>query len=86
MAINKYKVKNTNILHNGKVYKIGSVIELEELAAKKLEDFLDFVSKVETKSTTKTNNNKSSNKQTETPAKETTTEETNPTEGEVNGK
>ena len=30
MAKKKYTVKNTNLLHNGKTYKIGEVIELEE--------------------------------------------------------
>lgn len=32
----KYKVKNTNLLHNGDLKKIGDVIELTEAQAKKL--------------------------------------------------
>lgn len=32
----KYKVKNTNLLHNGDLKKIGDVIELTEKQAKKL--------------------------------------------------
>lgn len=32
----KYKVKNTNLLHNGELKKIGDVIELTEKQAKKL--------------------------------------------------
>ena len=32
----KYKVKNTNLLHNGELKKFGDVIELTEKQAKKL--------------------------------------------------
>jgi len=37
----KYIVKNTTIRHNGKLYKEGSKIDLEEDEANKLSSFLD---------------------------------------------
>jgi flagellar basal body L-ring protein FlgH len=63
MANKQYKIKNTNLLHNGTTYKIGDTIELDEKQAKKLEDVLTYISDVkttatkttETKTTTKTN-------------------------------
>ncbi len=39
----KYKVKHTSILHNGKLYKEGSAIELTETQAKRLEDFVTLI-------------------------------------------
>ena len=36
-----YKVKHTSIMHNGKLYKEGATIELEDNYAKRLEDFVD---------------------------------------------
>ena len=36
----KYKIKNANILHDGKVQSIGEVIELDETQAKKLAHIL----------------------------------------------
>ena len=58
MALKKYKIKNTNILHNGDLYKIGDVIELDENQAKKLQDVLTAVKETATnnKTQTKTNN------------------------------
>ena len=61
----KYKIKNANILHDGKVKSIGEVIELDETQAKKLTHILVPVkestnkyktpaTKTETKSKTKT--------------------------------
>lgn len=41
--INKYKVKHTSIMHNGRLYKEGSIIELSDEQAKRLEDFVDLV-------------------------------------------
>ncbi len=40
----KYKVKHTSIMHNGKMYKEGSIIELTDENAKRLEDFVELVS------------------------------------------
>jgi hypothetical protein len=58
VATKKYKVKNTNILHNGELYKIGDVIELDDEQAKKLQDVLTAVKETATnnKTQTKTNN------------------------------
>ena len=61
----KYKIKNANILHDGKVKSIGEVIELDETQAKKLTHILVPVkestnkdktpaTKTETKTKTKT--------------------------------
>lgn len=61
MATKRYKVKNTNILHNGDLYKIGDVIELDDNQAKKLQDVLTAVKETAT-------NNKNQNK-TNTPQK-----------------
>lgn len=63
MANKKYKVKNTNLLHDGKVYKIGTVLELDETQAAKLADVLTVV---------KTTENKTSKPKTETTNKEKT--------------
>ena len=54
MATKKYKIKNTNILHNGDLYKIGDVIELDDKQATKLQDVLIVVK--ETTTTNKTQN------------------------------
>ncbi len=43
MTLKKYKVKYTSIMHNGKVYKEGSTIALDDNQAKKLEDFVDLI-------------------------------------------
>ncbi len=39
----KYIVKNTSIMHNGILYKEGSVIELNENHAAKLADFVEHL-------------------------------------------
>ena len=58
----KYKVKNTNLLHNGELKKIGDVIELTEKQAKKLGNVV-----VEVKETTqKTTATKTETKTTKT--------------------
>ena len=43
MMIKKYKIKNTNLWHNGSVEKIGNIIELDEKEAEKLQDVLTLV-------------------------------------------
>ena len=63
MATKKYKIKNTNILHNGDLYKIGDFIELDDKQATKLQDVLTVV-----KETTTTNKNQNKTK-TENPEK-----------------
>ncbi|MBR1627323.1 MAG: hypothetical protein IJ681_09300 [Bacteroidales bacterium] len=55
----KYKVKNTTILHDGVSRGKGSIIELTDLQAKKLEGFVELVkekapAKQTTEKTTKT--------------------------------
>lgn len=39
----KYKIKHTSIMHNKKVYAEGSIIELADAQAKRLEDFVDLI-------------------------------------------
>lgn len=52
----KYKVKNTSILHNKKLYADGDILELSDNEAKRLADYIELV---ETKNSTKnTVNNK----------------------------
>ena len=83
----KYKVKNTTILHDGVSRGEGSIIELTDLQAKKLEGFVELVkekapakqteNKTKTKTKTKT--------ETETKKPEVKTEGEN-NGGESNGK
>ena len=49
-----YKVKHTSIMHNGKLYKEGATIELEDNYAKRLEDFVQLLPNQSTPSKTKT--------------------------------
>lgn len=56
MALKKYKIKNTNILHDGVVRYIGEIIELDEKAAAKLQDVLTVVKEVANKNQNKDNN------------------------------
>lgn len=62
MATKKYKVKNTNILHNDDLYKIGDVIELDDKQATKLQDVLTVVKET---STTNKNQNKTKTENSE---------------------
>lgn len=62
VATKKYKIKNTNILHNGGLYKIGDVIELDEKQATKLQDVLTVVKDT---STTNKNQNKTKTENSE---------------------
>ena len=59
----KYKLKYTNILHNGILRKPNDIIELAEAEAKKLADFVELIPE----KTPKTQQNKNSKqKKTET--------------------
>lgn len=83
----KYKVKNTTILHDGVSRGEGSIIELTDLQAKKLEGFVELVKeKALAKQTTE---NKTKTK-TETKKPEVKTEgdgeNKNNSGGESNGK
>lgn len=70
MATKKYKVRYTNILHNGELYKIGDVIELDDKSAAKLQDVITIV-----KEASAPNKNQTKTPKTNTPA-----------QGEENGK
>jgi hypothetical protein len=71
--MSKYKVKHTSILHNGDLYKEGSIIELDEKHAAKLADFIERLpnqttAKPKTQTQNKTQTTKTNTKQkTETP-------------------
>ena len=54
--MSKYIVKHTTILHNKKVYKEGSTIELTDEQAKRLADFLDLVPETKSQAQNKTAN------------------------------
>jgi hypothetical protein len=41
--MNKYRIKKTDILHNGKVYAEGSEIELEDDVAGMLDNYLELI-------------------------------------------
>lgn len=64
----KYKIKGTDILHNGKIYAEGTTIELSENQAKSLADFLEIFQETK-KETPKPDESKQ-----DKPAKETKTQ------------
>ena len=70
--MSKYKVKHTSIMHNGKLCKEGSVIELTDAQAAKLADFVVLVpaTKPKTNTQTKTQATKTESK-TQTPTANT---------------
>ncbi|MBR1627118.1 MAG: hypothetical protein IJ681_08230 [Bacteroidales bacterium] len=76
----KYKIKNTNILHDGKIRKEGSVVELTDEQAKKLEGFVELVKE---KAPAKQTNEKT---KTETKKLDVKTEGEGQDGGESNGK
>lgn len=69
MTLKKYKVKHTSIMHNGKVYKEGSTIELDDNQAKRLEDFVELLPNQQSaaKSKTQTDTQTSKTKKSENP-------------------
>lgn len=71
----KYKVKHTSIMHNGKLCKEGSVIELTDAQAAKLADFVVLVPATKPKTNT----------QTKTQATKTETKTQNPPENKNEG-
>lgn len=80
----KYKVKNTTILHDGVSRGEGSIIELTDLQAKKLEGFVELVKE---KAPAKQTENKTKTKtETETKKPEVKTEGEGQNGGESNGK
>nr|DAU59923.1 MAG TPA: Protein of unknown function (DUF2884) [Caudoviricetes sp.] len=68
--MSKYKVKHTSIMHNGKLCKEGSVIELTDAQAAKLADFVVLVpaTKPKTNTQTKTQATKTETKTQNPPA------------------
>ena len=66
----KYKVIHTSIMHNGKLCKEGSVIELTDAQAAKLADFVVLVpaTKPKTNTQTKTQTTKTETKTQNPPA------------------
>ena len=70
----KYKLKNTNLYHNGKFVAVGSIVELNDKDAAKLSDVLVEVKEKTTTQTntskTATNTNKSKTATTENTKKE----------------
>ena len=73
--MSKYKVKHTSIMHNGKLCKEGSVIELTDAQAAKLTDFVVLVPATKPKTNT----------QTKTQATKTETKTQNPPENKNEG-
>ena len=68
--MSKYKVKHTSIMHNGKLCKEGSVIELTDAQAAKLANFVVLVpaTKPKTNTQTKTQTTKTETKTQNPPA------------------
>ena len=79
----KYTVKHTTILHNKKVYKEGSTIELTDEQAKRLADFLDLIPESKTAAQTQT---KQANKPKADAQPKTATPEGEGNEPDTNGK
>lgn len=73
--MSKYKIKHTSIMHNGKLCKEGSVIELTDAQAAKLADFVVLVPATKPKTNT----------QTKTQATKTETKTQNPPENKNEG-
>ena len=73
--MSKYKIKHTSIMHNGKLCKEGSVIELTDAQAAKLADFVVLVPATKPKANT----------QTKTQATKTETKTQNPPENTNEG-
>lgn len=83
----KYKVKHTSILHNGTLYKEGSIIELDEKHAAKLEDFVELLpNKTSAKPKTETQNKTQTSKSTAKPKTQNKTETSkDETDGDKDG-
>lgn len=82
--IKKYKLKNTNLYHNGKFVAVGSIIELNEDDAKKLSDVLvEVKEKTNTQTNTQTNTSKTATNtnKSKTATAENTKKEDAQTEG-----
>jgi len=78
----KYKVKYTTILHNGKTYSEGSTIELEDIEAKRLSDFVSLIPN-QTKAKTETKAESKTQSKTQTTAAKTKTDSKSETKTET---
>lgn len=78
----QYKIKHTSIMHNNKLCKEGSIIELTADEAARLEEFVELVPSAKTSTTKNTTSNKSKT-QTKTPV---SVDKTNSSENEGGGK
>lgn len=85
----KYIVKNTTILHNKQSYGEGSIIELEDKEAQKLEDFISpapnqSTSKPKTETKTQAQKTTKTKSETKTKTEEPATDDGNKTETSEN--
>mgnify|MGYP006872975627 CR=1 FL=1 len=83
----KYKVKHTSIMHNSKLYKEGSTIELSDEQAKRLADFVELVESTSAPTSSQTQTAKNSTSQPVTTTDNTqTTPSTNKSKTKNGGK
>lgn len=74
----KYKVKNTDILHNGEKVKEGEVVELTEDEAKSLLDYLEPIQESQEEVKKKNNKKQEAAKAETSQAEKTDLEKNNP--------
>lgn len=79
----KYKLKHTNILHNGILRKPNDIIELTEVEAKKLADFVELIPE-KTPKTQQNKNQKQKKAETEN-SDENASQDTDENQGENDG-
>jgi hypothetical protein len=58
----KYKIKNTDLFHNGKLIPEGSTIDLSNEDSKDLSDYLEEIQEIKKDKTELKKNSKSENK------------------------
>lgn len=75
--MSKYKVKNTSILHNGVLQEEGSIVELNETQAKKLEGYVELQKENKTPAKQQTSQKQENSKQNKNKKTETTPETAN---------
>ena len=81
--MSKYKIKHTSIMHNGKVCKEGSVIELTDAQATKLADFVVLVPATKPKTNTQTKTQATKTETKTTPETKTQNPPENKNEGGI---
>lgn len=79
----KYKLKHTNILHNGILRKPNDIIELTEAEAKKLADFVELIPEKTPK--TQQNKNQKQKKAETDKSDENASQDTDENQGENDG-